>query len=183
MGLTRRRQRRGLFPSVLAIGISMVAFCAYGEDYMSRDEFLQVAFPDAEPTMEMLWLTKETRAAAEAAVGFAPRGLRQRYWQHDNRTAWILEEIGKEKPITLGVVIEAGRIDQLQVLAFRESRGWEIRYPFFTTQFSGVALREDGALSGIIDGITGATMSVNAAKRVARLALWLAMRLERQAHP
>jgi hypothetical protein len=59
------------------------------------------------------------------------------------------------------------------VLAFRESRGWEIRYPFFTDQFSGLTLAPDGYLSKPIDGITGATLSVRAVERVTRLALWL----------
>ena len=59
------------------------------------------------------------------------------------------------------------------VLAFRESRGWEIRYPFFTEQFSGLTLADDGYLSGPVDGITGATLSVRATEKVARLALWL----------
>jgi hypothetical protein len=66
----------------------------------------------------------------------------------------------------------------IEVLAFRESRGWEIRYPFFTSQFSGLELADDGYLSESIDGITGATMSVRAVERVARLALWLDAQVE-----
>ena len=71
------------------------------------------------------------------------------------------------------MVVAGERIERVEVLAFRESRGWEIRYPFFTDQFSGLTLAEDGYLSEHIDGITGATLSVRAVERVARLALWL----------
>ena len=45
--------------------------------------------------------------------------------------------------------------------------------PFFTEQFSGLTLADDGYLSAPVDGITGATLSVRATEKVARLALWL----------
>lgn len=152
---------------------SMAAFFAYGEEYLSREDFLALAFSEAEYSMEKLWLTESLLKAAKAELGQAPRGLRQRYWRHDSRTAWILEDIGKEKPITLGVVVEGFRIERVEVLAFRESRGWEIRYPFFTQQFPGVSLGDDGYLSKHVDGITGATLSVRAVERMSRMALWL----------
>ena len=102
-----------------------------------------------------------------------PRALRLRYWQAGESTAWILEHIGKEKPITLGISISGDRLERVDVLAFRESRGWEIRYPFFTGQFQGLTLADDGYLSERVDGITGATLSVRAVDRMTRLALWL----------
>jgi hypothetical protein len=156
-------------------GILVVAVvaAAAAEDYLGRDDFLAIAFGARKPEMQTLWLTRETRAAAEAAVGWAPTVLRLRYWQAGERTAWILEDVGKEQPITLGVAVAGNRIERVDVLAFRESRGWEIRYPFFTEQFSGLSLADDGYLSAPIDGITGATLSVRAVERVARLALWL----------
>ncbi len=157
----------------LAAFLALWAFAASAEEYLGRDEFLRLAFGPAEPAMHTLWLTEGRRAAARDAVGWAPAALRLRYWQSGDRTAWILEEIGKEKPITLGVAVAGNRIERLEVLAFRESRGWEIRYPFFTGQFSGLTLAGDGDLSRPVDGITGATLSVRAVERVARLALWL----------
>ena len=36
-----------------------------------------------------------------------------------------------------------------------------------------LTLADDGYLSGSVDGITGATLSVRATEKVARLALWL----------
>jgi hypothetical protein len=157
----------------MAAVLWMAASFVVAEDYLSRDQFLALAFPGGTPQMHTLWLTDERRAAAREAVGWAPAGLRLRYWQAGERTAWVLEDIGKEKPITLGVTVAGNHIDRVDVLAFRESRGWEIRYPFFTDQFHGLGLAPDGYLSGHIDGITGATLSVRAVERVARLALWL----------
>jgi len=162
----------------LALAALTVFACrGLAEEYMDRDRFLALAFASAEPEMKTLWLNAAARSAAEDAVGWAPQALRLRYWHADGRTAWILEDIGKEQPITLGVAVAGGRIERVEVLAFRESRGWEIRYPFFTEQFRGAGLAGDGRLSRPIDGITGATLSVRAVERVARLALWLHARV------
>lgn len=166
---TSRRLGRGLMVVILW----MAAFSAAGEEYLGRDEFLDLACGDSQPEMHTLWVTEEMRTAATAAVGWMPNALRLRYWQEGSCTAWILEDIGKIKPITLGIVVSGNRIERVEVLAFRESRGWEIRYPFFTGQFNGLTLADDGYLSQPIDGITGATLSVRAVERVARLALWL----------
>lgn len=162
-----------MFRSGLAAIVLMTAFFAYGEEYLARDEFLGLACGDNTPEMHTLWITEETREAGKAAVGWFPAALRLRYWREGDCTAWILEDIGKDKPITLGIAVSDNRIERVDVLAFRESRGWEIRYPFFTSQFSGLTLAPDGYLSDSVDGITGATLSVRAVERVARLALWL----------
>jgi hypothetical protein len=151
----------------------MAAFSVVAEEYLARDEFLSLAFGGSEAELQTFWITSERRDAAKAAVGWAPAALRLRYWQAGERTAWILEDIGKDQPITLGVTVSGNHIERVDVLAFRESRGWEIRYPFFTDQFSGLTLAPDGYLSKPIDGITGATLSVRAVERVTRLALWL----------
>ena len=99
--------------------------------------------------------------------------LRVRYWHRDRRTAWILDEIGKERPITVGIVVEDDAASMVRVLEFRESRGWEVRYHFFTDQFNDVRLDRGDELDRQIDGITGATLSVNAVTRAVRLALFL----------
>ncbi len=57
------------------------------------------------------------------------------------------------------------------MLEFRESRGWEVRYPFFTRQFEDARLNGKDRLDRDIDSITGATLSVHAVTRVARVAL------------
>ena len=162
-----------LWQATLAAVFLTAAFAVNAEEYLSRDDFLQLAFEGNETQLQTLWLTEERRSASKDAVGWVPPALRLRYWQAGERTAWILEDIGKDLPITLGVVINGEQIERVEVLAFRESRGWEIRYPFFTSQFSGLTLADDGYLSQDVDGITGATLSVRATDRVARLALWL----------
>ncbi|ADE54845.1 FMN-binding protein [Coraliomargarita akajimensis] len=140
--------------------------------YLEPTLFIEQSFESA-PEAKVLWLTKDTKAAIKKVFGKDYPGLRIRYWQSGKRTAWILEEIGKVKPITTGFVIENDVMLSMQVLIYRESHGWEVRYPFFTDQFSGLELEKGKRLNKKIDGISGATLSVNALTRLSKLALFL----------
>jgi Na+-translocating ferredoxin:NAD+ oxidoreductase RnfG subunit len=99
--------------------------------------------------------------------------MRIRYWQQDGKTAWVLEETGKDKLITTGIVIHKGEIEQVKVLIFRESRGWEVRHDFFTDQFKQAKLTDSYQLNKHIDNISGATLSVRAVRKLAQIALLL----------
>lgn len=143
-----------------------------GAIYMTPGDFVSESFA-TKPSLETLWLTPEFQETAKRILGHPYRGLRVRYWRDQDKSLWVLDEIGKEKPITVGVVIEDDRVSRVAILAFRESRGGEVRHPFFTRQFDNVYLEDDLTLSEHIDGITGATMSVDAVTNVTRFALYL----------
>jgi len=81
--------------------------------------------------------------------------------------------VGKDLPITVGIVVDANYIESLRVLTYRENRGGEVATPAFTEQFNGSALDGDSTLNTHIDGITGATLSVRALTRLATMALFL----------
>ena len=151
--------------------------------YQSPDAFLDEAFGAPRPAPQVLWLKGDIKAAAEEILGHRYPGLRIRYWGRDQRSAWILEEIGKDLPITVGLVINTGRLEKIRVLVFRESRGEEIRHPFFTDQFKDAGLDDTGSLDCNIDGISGATLSVRAMKKLARLALYLDAETSKQHVP
>ncbi len=142
------------------------------EQYLKPEQFLAEVFAENLPKQEVLWVTKEIAKQAEKILGHAPNQLRQRYWRSNGKSAWILDEIGKEEPITAGFVVSDGRIVQVRVLTYRESRGGEVRYPAFLKQYQGIELLADSYLNRNIDGISGATLSVNAMNRMARLALY-----------
>lgn len=138
---------------------------------VTLDAFLTESFAGPAPATQMLWLTPELKTRAAKVLDHPYAGMRVKYWREGNRTAWVIDEIGKERPITIGVVVSAGHIEQVKVLAFRESRGGEVRYPFFTKQFVNAGLKDGDRLDRTIDGITGATLSVWAVTKVSRLAL------------
>ncbi|MFA7386536.1 MAG: hypothetical protein WCZ87_02615 [Thiohalobacteraceae bacterium] len=68
--------------------------------YQSSEDFLAETFAGSVPEPEVIWLTGPVRDTATAILGHPPTELRLRYWRQEQRTAWILEEIGKEKQIT-----------------------------------------------------------------------------------
>lgn len=144
-----------------------------GGTYQEPEAFLSDTFPEGVPAPAVIWLTGERKAVVERLLGHSYTRLRVRYWDDSRRSAWILEEVGKEQPITVGVVVNEARLERIKVLAFRESRGWEIRHPFFTDQFKDIGLDADYALTKPIDGISGATLSVRAMKKLAAMALYL----------
>ncbi len=154
-----------------ALAVSFFAF-ARGA-YQVPEDFLRDTFGGEIPQPQVVWLTGELKIQAEKLLDHRYPSLRVRYWAQGKRSAWILEEVGKDLPITTGVVVHNGRIERLKVLTFRESRGWEVRYPFFTDQFKDAALHEGYQLDHRIDNISGATLSVRALIRQARLALLL----------
>lgn len=140
--------------------------------YQQPDDFVSQAFEGAPPKPRLLWLDAPAQQKLSAIFGHPYPQARLRYWRADGRTAWVLEDTGKEYPITAGFVIVQGRIDRASVLVYRETRGDEIHFPAFLRQFRGLALKDDG-LSKEIDGISGATLSVWAMQRMARAALTL----------
>lgn len=163
--------------TVFIVGlVALLGFpgAASSEDvYQQPEEFLAETFPVEVPAPSFLWIKKAMRPDINRILQHdAFRGLRVRYWQAGARTAWILEEIGKYKPITTGIVIDSGAVERIKVLIYRESHGWEVRHDFFTGQFKGLTLDTDYRLSTGIDGIAGATLSVNALRNLARLALY-----------
>jgi len=139
--------------------------------YQTNEDFIAEAFNGVEPQWKMLRLDAALKKTAERILHHPYEGMRIRYWIAGERTAWIIDEIGKEMPITIGLVVEGNAIDQVKILVYREERGGEVHQQFFTDQFRRITLTDNGDLSRDIDGITGATLSVNAVSRVAQLVL------------
>lgn len=154
--------------------IASIAFQANAaEVYQTSAAFVAEAFPGRSPIAKAVWVTGDLKEDVAKVLGHPYRDLRVRYWVDAQRSAWILEEVGKVEPITLGVVVEEGMIEAVRVLTYRESRGWEIRFPYFMEQYRGARVDSDTRLDRKIDGISGATLSVRAATKMARLALVL----------
>ncbi|RKZ94030.1 MAG: FMN-binding protein [Gammaproteobacteria bacterium] len=140
--------------------------------YQTEQDFLAETFSNNVPKSQVIWMKGDVRQSVDDILGHSYVGLRIRYWRNEQRSAWVLEEIGKTEPITFGVVISNNKIEKVKVLEFRESRGSEIRYPAFTQQFNEAQLTNN-QLDRHIDGISGATLSVEAMTVVVKLALYL----------
>ena len=169
-----------MFRLILALSLCFVTLLqaeAKGV-YQTSEDFISESFAGQAPQPQVIWLSKELKKQVEAILQHRYRGLRIRYWLKDGRSAWVLEEIGKEQPITTGIVIANDKIERIKVLVFRESRGWEVRHTFFTKQFIDARLAKTNELDRYIDGISGATLSVRALTKLARIALLLSQHIK-----
>lgn len=171
MSLLRRAQALTVImvPLLMLAGVSTLARAE--EALMSPESFLEAAFGSETPQSKLLILPANLREQARQILGHPYAGMRVRYWWLNGKTAWIVDEIGKEKPITLGVVVSQDKIQSVELLVYREERGGEIRTGSFRDQFRQASLKPDQQLDRNIDGISGATLSVNAVRNVARLVL------------
>jgi len=147
--------------------------------YQEPELFVQEAFDGKPPAARMLWLTSDIRPVAEKILSHKPATRRVRYWINGQRSVWVLDEIGKDQPITVGIIVNQSKLEKIKILVFRESRGDEVRYPSFTRQFSQASLSEDYQLDRAIDGISGATLSVRAVKKLSKLALYYHSKIEK----
>lgn len=139
--------------------------------YQTREDFLRELF-GTPPPVSVIWLDNAAQDKLKAILGHPYGQARLRYWRAEGETAWILDEIGKEYPITAAFVVRNAAIERVRVLVYRETRGMEVHYPSFLQQFVGSGL-QDGRLNRSIDGISGATLSVQSMERMARAALVL----------
>ena len=142
------------------------------EIYQTPRDFLSEAFDDTIPLARSLVISEDIRDEAAAILRHSYGVEKINFWSEGERSVWILEEIGRYRPITVGLIVSNGEIETVRVLIFRESHGWEVHHAFFTDQFKGLRLDTDNNLSANVDGISGATLSVNALKNLARLALY-----------
>ena len=150
--------------------------------YLEPEKFLEQAFDGEIPKAKKIYVKGEIRKKIESILGHKFRGIRIKYWAKGERTAWILEEIGKAHPITTGYLVDQGSISKVRVLIYRETRGWEVKRPSFTIQFEGATHKSmEYELDREINNISGATLSVRALTKLARIALYLDDAIKKQA--
>lgn len=80
--------------------------------YQSPADFVTQALGDqskGQAKAKVFWFNAEQRQVIEEILAHDFRPLRTRYWQQGDDTVWILEEIGKEAPITVGIQVRHGR--------------------------------------------------------------------------
>lgn len=142
--------------------------------FQTPEVFLAEVFKNNVPAPKMLVLDNSAQSKISAVFNRAFPQQRVRYWEDGERTVWIFDDIGKEGyvPTTSGFVINNGVVDSAKVLVYRESRGEQVAEPSFLNQINGSKAAGNG-LDKPVDNITGATLSVNMMKRMARTAITL----------
>jgi hypothetical protein len=156
---------------------------AFGADVEKETDLFLCETLGKPPAAETLWIVGDLQPAVRTILEHDYPAARVRYWRSGTRTVWVLDEIGKEMPISVGIAIDKGAVGRVKVLVYRESRGGEVKSPTFTAQFFGAKLDEARKLDKQIDGISGATLSVRALSRLTRLALLLDQHVTAEGKP
>lgn len=162
----------GVLLAVLCLPVAVSGYDV--TEHLKPETFLHKVYGDALPGISLLPMRGDLREQVEAVLGHPYKGMRLRYWQKDGTTAWILDEKSKDRPMTIGIGVNpAGEIAVLELLVYREPRGGEVHQAGFRQQYLGATLTDQHTLSREVDGITGATLSVDAMNRVAAVVLLL----------
>jgi hypothetical protein len=164
----------------LALFLSL-SVTARAEVYLSKDQALESVFGKAcTPRYEPRDITSQLkeRLQKQGLWGIDHEQAHFFSCAQGNGTrsfALIDEEVGKHLPITYIVGIsDRGTVTRVEMMVFREIRGWEARERRFMRQFEGKELKDELAVGKSLANVTGATLSSRAvAKGVKRaLALW-----------
>ena len=116
---------------------------AYTKQSEAETSFLNETFNGNVPKKQRLIVKGEAKDQIKSIMGNKYKKRLFSYWQNDTQQVWILNSIGKYKPITAAFSIHDAKIDS--------------------------ALK----LNTKIDNISAATLSVNSMKRMAKMALLL----------
>lgn len=170
----RPRQHPRLLAS-LALSAALVAVTSLDAHaasnagvFWTRTTLLRSFFAGCE---RVTWKRLEPTAAQRAALGRklgkgVPAALTLYYGIKDGRlqgVAVIDDAPGQHLPITFGMQVSpSGQLQRLEVMAYREARGGEVRSPRFRRQFEGRSAADKLRLGHEIDAISGATISSGA---------------------
>lgn len=151
--------------SVLAAGA--VAAPAFATQYLSVEQAQKLMFPDATAFREQnVALASAQMAQVEKLSGLPARSVQWRVfgaYKGDAALGYIVldDVVGKFELISyaVGLNVDAS-VRQVEILAYRESHGGEVRLPAWRRQFAGKSALGGGlAIGAGIANISGATLS------------------------
>ena len=148
--------------------------------YLTEEQALKILFPNSQTVQaEELRLTPEQKARIQERIGWKfPEESFRTFKAETNGVvdgyAVLQETIGKHRPITYLVGITPdGKVSDVEILVYRESRGSEIRKKRFNAQYEGKTVEDPIWINKDIINITGATMSVRSVNAGVKRALVL----------
>jgi FAD:protein FMN transferase len=151
-----------------------------GEVFLNEAQALQSIFgQDVVARREAKSLTDSERKKLESSTGlrFPESSYNFLVVQRQNHLvgyAVVLDEIGKSEPITIMVgITPEGKVSDVAVMVFRESRGSEVKEKRFLRQFRGKRVGDPIEVQRDIINYSGATLSSKALARAVKRSLQL----------
>ena len=170
--------------SLVALAALLPPAIVVAADYMTVDQAQKAVFPEADAVQEIV-ISRQTPAQLQALLSEAgpqpPHGT-LRIWRA-TRNGMLLghvfvdEVVGRQNLITYAVGIGVdGALRNLEILAYRESHGGEVRNSAWRAQFNDRRTLEQLHFMTDIKNISGATLSSEHVTQGVRwlMALWQA---------
>jgi hypothetical protein len=169
----------------MAAAVGLAAFAVpqivVAAEYMSVEQAQKSLFPRADRFVEVvLALSPAQKQQVAALAGPQPPHRSLRSWkafEGDELLGYVFvdEVVGRQDFITYATAIDtSGRLGTLEVLAYRESHGGEVRGDAWRRQFVGRSSLDQLHFEADIKNIAGATLSCGHVTEGVRwlVALW-----------
>lgn len=173
----RRSTRLAVFLSAFVV---TAAASAAAEVYLTKEQALELALPKGcsakyDPKLISPELTE--KLSQQRLLGEEKKEAHFFVCESAGKAqgyALIDAEIGKHLPITYVVGLSAqGEVTRVEMMVFREVRGWEVRERRFMQQFEGKKGGDQFKLGAQIANVSGATLSGAAMTKGVKRALLL----------
>ena len=163
--------------ALFMVPVALVAGTAYATEYLTVPQAQQAIFPDGDQFIDAtVELSDAQRSAIEKQAGVRQRWKKQVVWRAEKAgqlIGWFIvdEVVGKHEFITYAAGLTPdGRVRGIEILAYRETYGYQIRTAEGRQKFVGKTLAEAFKLDEDVPNISGATLSCqNITKGVKRL--------------
>lgn len=152
---------------LIVLGACAVAAPAFATQYLSPEQAQKLMFPEADAfRSQPLSLDQAQMRQVEQIAGLPTRSVQWRVvaaYKGEKLLGYMVQDdvIGKFELISYAVGVNPdASVRQVEILAYRESHGSEIRLPAWRRQFVGKSARSgDLRIGGGINNISGATLS------------------------
>jgi len=168
-------------PAFVLLPAALVApAAAYAAEYLTVPQAQQLLFAEADRFVDAaVELSDDQRKAIEDKSGVRQRWKKQAVWRAEKSgqlVGWFIvdEVVGKHEFITYAAGLTPdGKVRGIEILAYRETHGYQVRNPEWRHHFEGKTLADPFKLEQDIPNIAGATLScknvTNGVKRLLAL--------------
>jgi Na+-translocating ferredoxin:NAD+ oxidoreductase RnfG subunit len=178
--MTSHRWLLPSLPSAAALLAAALPAVVSAANYGTADEAARRTFKTATAFADVLVAPSPEDAAALASPGGLPHGALRTIEARQGDVALgrvLLDSVvGKFEQIDYAVTVDAaGKVLGVEILAYREGHGAEVRLPAWRNQFVGKTAADPVRIGSDISNISGATLScTHITDGVHRLVAWAA---------
>lgn len=141
--------------------VAAISTSVYATTYFSVEQAQQAIFPGEKLAAAFVTLSDEQTRQIRKMTDNNLCNKEIKVWKVAGGGWFFVDEVvGKHELITYALALNAdGSIKQIEIMDYRESRGYEVRTPGWRKQFVGKTIKDPLQLNRDIGNISGATLS------------------------